>query len=712
MMTFKENLILFDNNNPVEMKKLYLLALTLTSFLSISIAQTHRKVTEIMPTRQVHLDFHTSEHIPDIGKQFDKKQFQEALKLGNINQINIFAKGHHSWSYYPTKVGKIHPNLDFDLLGAQIEACHEIGVKCPIYFTVGWSVNDAENHPEWVNRNPDGSLMLSDQQAYDFNAAPDTRLPGYMWKFLMPIGEYHNLVMAQVEEILQNYEVDGFWFDIYHFTERGCYSDECIRVMREEGIDFNDHQANLDFTARATDRHMKALRALISKYKPEATVYFNPVTRLNLDNMMKHELWRNTTHQDLEDLPTTWEGYDKMPIQAKYHLQKGWPITAMSGKFHKAWGEFGGFKHPDAIKYEAAAMIAFGAGCNFGDQLHPSGLMDLETYRNIGEAYQYVEQVEEYGPGGVPFARLGVWFDANYDEAKGVTNLLLEMHKDFELADEKNYQNYELLIIPGKSVLTPTQGEKLNAFAKNGGKLIVIGEGALLKGEEQSTSINIGAKVLGKSEYHFDYTVVKSEKLMSEDMVTSPFLNYESGLLVQPQEGKALASIRNPYFNRTYEHFSSHRETPYQLEDSEYPAVLQNGNIIFIAHALDMLYTEHGVRLHRELLSNVIDMVYENPVMEISGLPSTGRVSLLRQEEKNRYVAHLLYSSPIQRGSVQVIEDFVPVKDVEITLDVPQKTKKVYQVPEQKALKMTRSGNKITVVVPEFTMHTAVVFEE
>ena len=36
-----------------------------------------------------------------------------------------------------------HPHLDFDLLGAQIEASHEIGVKAPIYFTVGWSVNDA-----------------------------------------------------------------------------------------------------------------------------------------------------------------------------------------------------------------------------------------------------------------------------------------------------------------------------------------------------------------------------------------------------------------------------------------------------------------------------------------------------------------------------------------------------------------------------------------
>lgn len=101
-------------------------------------------------TRQIHLDFHTSEAIDSVGFAFDKKQFQEALLAGNVNSINIFGKGHHSWCYYPTTAGSMHPGLDFDLLGAQIEACHEIGVSTQVYFTIGWSANDALNHPEWT----------------------------------------------------------------------------------------------------------------------------------------------------------------------------------------------------------------------------------------------------------------------------------------------------------------------------------------------------------------------------------------------------------------------------------------------------------------------------------------------------------------------------------------------------------------------------------
>ena len=42
--------------------------------------------------RQVHLDFHTSEHFPDIGKRFSKEQFQQALKAARLDGINIFAK--------------------------------------------------------------------------------------------------------------------------------------------------------------------------------------------------------------------------------------------------------------------------------------------------------------------------------------------------------------------------------------------------------------------------------------------------------------------------------------------------------------------------------------------------------------------------------------------------------------------------------------------
>ncbi|MBQ8551374.1 MAG: hypothetical protein IJ428_01015 [Clostridia bacterium] len=36
--------------------------------------------------------------------------------------------------------------------------------------------------------------------------------------------------------------------------------------------------------------------------------------------------------------------------------------------FHTSWGEFGGFKHPNALRYEAALSISQGAKCSIGDE--------------------------------------------------------------------------------------------------------------------------------------------------------------------------------------------------------------------------------------------------------------------------------------------------------------------------------------------------------
>ena len=75
-----------------------------------------------MRFRQVHLDFHTSEAIPEIGKHFRKEQFQAMLKKGHVDSITIFSKCHHGWAYHPSEANETHPGLDFDLLGAMIEA--------------------------------------------------------------------------------------------------------------------------------------------------------------------------------------------------------------------------------------------------------------------------------------------------------------------------------------------------------------------------------------------------------------------------------------------------------------------------------------------------------------------------------------------------------------------------------------------------------------
>lgn len=659
-------------------------------------------------SRQVHLDFHTSEKLPEIGKHFSKKQFQAALIAGNVNAINIFAKGHHSWSYYPTKVGEMHPNLDFDLLGAQIEACHEIGLLAPIYYTFGWSHIDAVKHPEWCARRKNGDVMTT--QPYDFEAPEDTPKPNFHWIHMCVNTSYHDHIMEQIEEICLGYPVDGFWFDIYQVANP-CYCETCRKLMKESGYDVENKQAVHRFQGESFKRHQRALTELVHQYHPEATLYFNGCTSVGRGAQnFKLKMYEYNTVQDLEDLPTTWGGYDKLPMQSKFFLSEGYPITAMSGKFHKAWGEFGGFKHPNALTYEAASMIAWGANCNFGDQLHPSGEMDMETYRTIGVAYDYVEKIEAYGVGGIPAARVAIWRSFSLPHDEGLSRMLLDANINFSVANagDRGLSQYDVIILPGVPCTTAKDVERLNRYVADGGKLLLIGQGALDKGRTR-LQFDTGAEYLGAGQYDKDYLVAAGD--LQAGLVSSPFLCYKPALRVKPEQGtEILASVHEPYFSRTYGAFTSHQNTPFQLEPAAHPGALRKDNIILLTHDLDEMYYKHGSYLHRDFFANVLGLFHEQPMVEVD-LPSVGRVSLLHQPEDRRYVVHLLYGPPVTRGACEVIEDLPTLFNVEVKIDLPVSVKRALWVPEMKELPISEKNGKLSVTVPQFSCHSAIAFE-
>lgn len=660
-----------------------------------------------IPSRQVHLDFHTSEYLPDIGKYFDKRQFQDALQLGRVNSITLFAKCHHSWSYYPTSIGQKHPSLQFDLLGQQIEACHEIGIRAPIYFTVGWSANDAERHPEWCVRKQDGSIHAT---GWEPEAQPDDRRPIVSWKFMCPTGDYLNLILRQSAEICEKYPVDGFFYDIVNGPL--CYCETCRQGMERERIDLEDIQAVIAYNDRKWKHFFSECRRVVQHHHPQATFFFNGTTLVHADKHNRsctsgvHEY---NTHHELEDLPTTWGGYDKLPLRAKFFHNTGKPLLGMSGKFHTTWGEFGGFKHPDALRYEAAAMIAFGAGCSFGDQLHPSGKMDRETYRIVGEAYKYVEQIEEYGIGGVPVCNLGLWFSGNQEEDEGVVNMLLETQTDFVVVKpEQDFVVYETIIVPGAACLNEEQAQKLNAFALSGGGLMVLGEGVLDR-NKQHCILDIGATYIGPASFETDFLI--AGEVLQAGLVASPFLNYQAALRVQPEKKtEILATLHEPYFDRTYARYCSHQNTPYQLEKAEHPGALRKGNVIFLAHSLGSMYLRHGARLHRDLFINALHLVYQKPFVKTQ-MPSCGRISVLHQPDQRRYVIHLLYAPALQRGRCLVIEDLVPLYQISVAVHVPQAIRQIRLIPDQQTLTFQQVGEVLNVVVPELRCHCAVVLE-
>jgi hypothetical protein len=287
-----------------------------------------------------------------------------------------------------------------------------------------------------------------------------------------------------------------------------------------------------------------------------------------------------------------------------------------------------------------------------------------------------------------------------------MTKMLLEKQVDFNVVNTlEDWSDIEVLLITSGGILEEDI-PRIQSFINNGGKVLAMGEGIILNG---TPVIDIGAEYLGKANYDVDYTIVKEP--VAANLVASPFKNYTPAIRIKPvKDVEILATIREPYFSRTIEHYCSHDNTPYKLYEAGHPAVIKYGNIIYMAHDLDRQYYKEGARLHRDLFFNVLSLLRTHPVI-VTEMPSMGRINILKQPEYSRYVVHLLYASPIQRGSVRVIEDIVPLYNIPLTVDVKEDIKKAYLIPSGEKIKTIKKDGKVHLTVPELKCHIAVVLE-
>ena len=302
------------------------------------------------------------------------------------------------------------------------------------------------------------------------------------------------------------------------------------------------------------------------------------------------------THLELESLPTGGWGYDHFPESASYVSHLGRDFMGMTGKFHESWGEFGGFKHPNALRYECAAMVAFGAKCSIGDQLHPEGRLDLSTYEIIAPAYSEVERIEPWCRDSVPIFDIGVLSSEAENERAvshsdcdtGASRLLLEGHYLFSLIDrEVDFARFRLLILPDDIRIDDELKALIDAYLAKGGKLLLTGASGLKK-DVDDFAFDIGADYSGPSPFRPDYIV--PAKPYRASFVETPLVMYTRSHRIKVTDGENLGDIYDPYFNRSFRHFCSHRHTPNRPEPSGFACGVRKGNLAYLAHPIFTLY--------------------------------------------------------------------------------------------------------------------------
>ena len=666
--------------------------------------------SSILRFRQVHLDFHTSPDIAGIGEKFNREQWQKTLLDAKVDSITTFALCHHGYCYYDTQVGEKHPELKFDLLREQFDACKEVGINVPIYLTAGSNWLKGVEHPEWVEISYDGK----------------TCAPTYAgWRRMCFNTPYLDYLCDQIKEVVTIFpNCDGLFMDI--ISQGECCCKWCMESMRKNGLDpesSTDRKKNAQMTM---EKYYRETTTAAKHQDPDMPIFHNSghVT------CGSHEILQYFSHLELESLPTGGWGYDHFPMAAKYWLGLKHDFLGMTGKFHSTWGEFGGYKHPDALRYECAAMLAFGAKCSVGDQLHPSGKLDSTTYRMIGAAYKEVEAKESWCKNIENIAEIALFSveGTNNDACRdnpadiGASRLLFEGHFLFDIIDSNmDLAKYKLIILPDEITVDDQLRKKINLYLKNGGKMLLTGSSGL-NTEKGEFLWDIGADYFGESEFNPDYILPSSE--FRSDFIDSPAVMYCRSQRIKVKNGRSCGKIYDPCFNRENQQFCSHQHAPAQLDDSGYDCGVINNNIMYLAHPVFTNYRWYGASIYREFIDKVIKHFLKDELSFESNLPAQARVNLVEQPQNKRYILHLLYANKILRAgdceafdnnvraprSVEIIEGLETLHDVNISTLLHKDIKKITLEPQGEEIPFETNDGKIEFTLDSFCCHQMIVF--
>lgn len=666
--------------------------------------------------RQVHLDFHTSPDI-EVGAQFDPDAFAATLERARVDSITCFARCHHGLIYYDSKLNpeRVHPRLARrNLLAEQIEACHKRNIRVPIYTSVQWDHFTAQEHPEWRILTAEGAL--AGQKPYE---------PGF-YGFLCVNTPYRDFLKAHVREVLSTLPVDGLFFDIVGV--RDCSCAYCRAGMKSKGLDPLSEKQRLQYARQMLDEFKADMTQFIRRMNPECSIFYNsghvgPAIRTSKDSY---------THLELESLPSGGWGYMHFPITVRYARNLGLDLLGHTGKFHTSWGDFHSFKNREALEYECLSMLAHGAKCLIGDQLEPSGMLSQPVYDLIGSVYSQVEQLEPWCRGARPVVDIGLFTPEEYTGGGhtalspaliGATRILQRAAHQFDIVDsQSDFSQYRVLVLPDDIQVSSELAGKLERYLAEGGSLIASFESGLnsdkteftLKAlgvtlKDQATRTHDGALVRGKTfpgNAYADYLLPKGE--IGKGLPETEHVMYMKGVEVEAlPQSEVLCDTVVSYFDRTYEHFCSHRQTPSSGKRG-YAGIVRNGNVIYFAHPIFRLYDLCGPRWCKQLFLNALDMLLPDPVLRHDG-PSTLLATVNRQDREGRLVVHLLHYIPERLSqTIDVIEDVIPLHDVRLSLRVPGRVNEVQLVPEMRVIDFQSVGERIEFTIPRINGHQVV----
>lgn len=638
----------------------------------------------------LHYDQHANAQDIELGAELTHEHLLAELSKVKPDWVQCDCKGHPGYTSWPTEVGSTSPGVVRDALRIYRDVTRELGIPLVMHYSGVWDSRAIELHPDWAVVAADGTPSPN----ATCNLSPYTQ----------------ELMIPHLIEIIDRYEVDGFWVDGECWAAEFCYCERCTGAFsRETGLDDIPHKpedANWDlwhaFHRRIFDEHVRLYADAVHAKKPSCTICSNwmfTAGHPNEINVPVDYISGDFTH--------VWAA-DRVSLEARFIEHKGLSWDLMAWTFTTAEHGWQGFTAKPAahLCQEIAVVIAQGGAVSLFDTPLRNGRL-IPWHQDIfAEVARFARARQPWcqGTESIPQVAILHSIDSFYahnpdrlmhtgqngkDSVAGALDMVLDNHLSADVLTEKSLieriAEYEVVVVPEQIHTSDALRQALEAYVSNGGRLILTGA-------------NVASDFAGIAGVAAD-----------GDLVGEHFC--------LPIMGQA-TTVRGPYQPvrlTTAEAVANVLKNPdLAFGDTGIPAITRNrlgaGEAIAVHASICKHYFESHYSRTRELMGELIGSLHPSFMVALDA-PTQLRLSLRKQED--RIIVHLInmgVSNPTSPHHVMV-EEVPPMGPIELRIKSERRPRSVYLAPSMERLSWDWVGGAANVAISSVGIMDSVVIE-
>lgn len=426
----------------------------------------------------IHYDLHANAKDTELGAELTAEHLRERLERVQPDWIQCDCKGHAGWTSWPTEVGSPSPGIVKDALRIHRDVTQEMGIKLGMHYSGVWDSRAVELHPEWARVNADGKL----------DERMTCRLGGYTEDFMIP----------QMLELVDKYDVDGFWVDGENWAMGPCWCERCRgEFAKRTGL------AEVPMAAGETnwDAWLSFHRDLFVEH---VTNYANAVHARNPECLICSN-WMYTVRQPEPmtapidyisgDFTPSW-GADRAAAEGRVMDGRGitWDLMAWGFLRTEAAEMPWATKTATHLCQESAEIVALGGAVMIYDQPQRSGWLTGWHQDTFGEVARWCRERKELCFGSDTASEAAIlhlashYYTCNdplynlgkaHEPFEGALHALLECGISTDIVLEgdvaEKIGGYKLVVVPEQTHLTDGIKAALSAHAEAGGCVLLTG---------------------------------------------------------------------------------------------------------------------------------------------------------------------------------------------------------------------------------------------